>query len=109
MDVPALERSLLELVRRHETLRTTIAPSPDGAVQAVSPPPDSFSLPLVDLSGLPAPEREGPAGARRLRGPAPFDLVAGPLLRATLLRVTDDDHVLLVVVHHIVSDGWSAG
>ncbi|HEX2324687.1 MAG TPA: condensation domain-containing protein, partial [Chloroflexota bacterium] len=110
VDVPALERSLLELVRRHETLRTTIAPSPDGAVQVVSPPPDSFSLPLVDLSGLPAAEREGALRehvdfeARR-----PFDLVAGPLLRATLLRVTDDDHVLLVVVHHIVSDGWSAG
>ncbi len=59
VDVPALERSLLELVRRHETLRTTIAPSPDGAVQAVSPPPDAFPLPLVDLSGLPAAEREG--------------------------------------------------
>ena len=110
VNVPALERSLLELVRRHETLRTTIAPSPDGAVQVVSPPPDSFSLPLVDLGGLPAAAREG-ALRERVNSEArrPFDLVAGPLLRATLLRVTDDDHVLLVVVHHIISDGWSAG
>ncbi|MBZ4423313.1 non-ribosomal peptide synthetase, partial [Myxococcus sp. RHSTA-1-4] len=104
LDVGALERSLTELVRRHEVLRTTFA---DGPVQVIHPPPH-LSLPVVDLSSLPEASREDEA--RRLareEARRPFDLTRGPLLRATLLRLGDTRHLLVLVLHHVVSDGWS--
>ncbi len=68
-------------------------------------------LPVEDLRGLPAGEREarGAAAARRRRRSAPFDLERGPLLRARLLRLGEDEHWLLLTLHHIVTDGWSIG
>jgi amino acid adenylation domain-containing protein len=109
LDVAALEASLGEVVRRHEVLRTTFAAGEEGSEprQVVSPF-RSFLLPLADLSALPARARE--AEADRLtaaEASRPFDLAAGPLFRAALLRTAPRDHRLLLAMHHIVSDGWS--
>nr|QEO74619.1 AMP-dependent synthetase and ligase [uncultured bacterium] len=109
LDADALERSFDEVVRRHEVLRTTFAADGGRPRQVIA---DELKLRLthVDLSAHPDDERE--AEARRLAlGEArePFDLARGPLLRAKLLRHSEDEHVLLFTMHHIVSDGWSAG
>ena len=101
----ALSRSLTEIVRRHEILRTTF-PSREGRpVQAVAPQMD-VPLHVVDLQGVPDAAREAQrlAAAEMLR---PFDLVRGPLLRFTLFPLADDDAIVLFVVHHIIADGWS--
>ncbi|HEU0052707.1 MAG TPA: amino acid adenylation domain-containing protein, partial [Longimicrobium sp.] len=102
-----LERALGELARRHEALRTTFRPVERGAVQVVHPAAPA-RLPVVDLAGLAPRDREEEA-SRLAREDAerPFDLERGPLLRATLVRLADDEHVLLLTMHHIVSDGWS--
>uniref|UniRef100_UPI003B3A91E7 amino acid adenylation domain-containing protein n=1 Tax=Longimicrobium sp. TaxID=2029185 RepID=UPI003B3A91E7 len=108
-DASALERALTELVRRHETLRTTFHPAEQGAVQVVHPAAPA-QLPVVDLTGLAPQDREQEASRlEREEVERPFDLERGPLLRVTLLRLSGDDHVLLLTVHHIVSDGWSLG
>jgi amino acid adenylation domain-containing protein len=105
----AIERTLHEIVRRHEALRTSF-PTVDGQpVQFIS---QAFELrlPLIDLSTLPEDERE--REAQRLateEARQPFDLATGPLMRATLVRLSAEDHMLLVTMHHIVSDGWSMG
>ncbi len=107
LEVPTLERSLTEIVRRHEALRTTFPTVLGEAHQKIAADP-SFVMPLVDLGALPAGEREAEAHRRiaeeSLR---PFDLATGPLLRALLLRLSGREHVLVLTVHHIVSDGWS--
>jgi amino acid adenylation domain-containing protein len=109
LDASALERALGELVGRHESLRTTFQPVEQGAVQIVHPAAPA-PLPVVDLTGL-APEDREPAARRLVREDAerPFDLERGPLLRAALVRLSDEEHVLLLTMHHIVSDGWSMG
>ncbi|MFL6199420.1 MAG: amino acid adenylation domain-containing protein [Thermoanaerobaculia bacterium] len=103
----ALAAAFQEIVRRHEALRTRFAEEAGRPVQIVEDDLP-FSLPLLDLSGLPEREMEAAclaqAEARR-----PFDLGRGPLLRLTLLRLGEDEHLLLAVFHHIVSDGWSLG
>ena len=109
LDAAALERALGEIVRRHEALRTTFA-EVDGAPVQVIAPFGGFALPIDDLSRLAEADRE--AEVRRRAGEEarrPFDLSAGPLFRAALLRVDEEDHVLLISMHHIVSDGWSLG
>jgi non-ribosomal peptide synthetase component F len=109
LDLRALARALAEICRRHEALRTTFSPSPAGPVQLVGPAP-APSLPVIDLSSLPEAERE--SSVRRLaaeEASRPFDLAAGPLLRAAVLRVGEREHVALLTTHHIVSDGWSMG
>jgi amino acid adenylation domain-containing protein len=109
LDAAALERALGELVRRHEPLRTTFREVDDAPVQVVAPA-EGFSLPRVDLAHLDPAEREAEVRRRATADAArPFDLAAGPLFRATLLRLADDDHVLLLGLHHIVFDGWSQG
>jgi amino acid adenylation domain-containing protein len=103
-----LEHVLAEVVRRHEALRTTFRPV-DGQPEQVIAPAAGWSLPEVDLSALAGPERG--REARRLaseEGRRPFDLARGPLLRTTLLRL-GGEAVLLLNMHHIVSDGWSMG
>lgn len=107
LDVEVLNRCLNIVVERHEALRTTFETSQGRPVQIVSP---SLTLPLPvdDLGHLPADERE--AEARRLAGEEaslPFDLARGPLLRARLLRLGEEEYLLLATLHHIVSDGWS--
>jgi amino acid adenylation domain-containing protein len=118
LDIAVVERSLSEIVRRHEALRTTFtqgaAEGADGQPIQIIHPPAALPLPLIDLGSLPADERE--AEAQRLinaEAQRPFDLQQGPLVRATLLRLhpegSRDDYVLLFNMHHIVSDGWSIG
>ncbi|XXY19116.1 amino acid adenylation domain-containing protein [Sorangium sp. So ce216] len=110
LDVPALGRALDELLRRHEILRSVVAVVRGEPVQQIQPPAP-LDLPLVDLTALPALSAE----ARWDRAVAlatdearrPFDLARGPLLRATLVRLDEADHVLFVVVHHILMDGVS--
>ncbi|HEU4451637.1 MAG TPA: FkbM family methyltransferase, partial [Longimicrobium sp.] len=109
LDEDALERALSEVVRRHEVLRTTFAEVDGEPVQVVGAP-GPVPLPRLELRALPAEERE--AEVRRLaraEAAAPFDLAAGPLLRATLLRLDGEERVLLFTLHHVVADGWSMG
>ena len=107
LDVDALERSLGEIVRRHGVLRTVIAEAGGSPVQVVAPF-GGFAMPVEDLSGLGEAEREAAVGRRAgEEARRPFDLTAGPLFRAALLRLGAGEHVLLLSMHHIVSDGWS--
>ncbi|MBV8318682.1 MAG: amino acid adenylation domain-containing protein, partial [Planctomycetaceae bacterium] len=109
LDVPALERAFNVIVRRHEALRTTFAQVDGRPVQIISEALD-LALDVVDLSGLPDDRRESEA-ARRAVAEArhPFDLARGPLVRVVLLRLGENDHALLLTMHHIVTDGWSVG
>ncbi len=105
----ALEKALNEIVRRHESQRTTFAVTDGHPVQVIVP---SLTIPLVtqDLTAVPEGERE--EEARRVaveEAMRPFDLATGPLVRARLLRLAKEDHVLLLTMHHIISDAWSAG
>src|SRR5918998_5008401 len=109
LDVVALERSLGEIVRRHEVLRTSFPTVEGVAVQRIAPVLE-VGLPVVELQGLGDGERE--AEVRRLaaeEAQRPFDLVRGPLLRVCLLKLGEEDHGLLVTLHHIVTDEWSVG
>ncbi|HEY9856591.1 MAG TPA: amino acid adenylation domain-containing protein [Stenomitos sp.] len=109
LDVVALERSLNEIVRRHEVLRTTFAKVNGEPVQVIHPAL-SLPLPVIDLQHLAKDERE--AEARRLAAEEarrPFDLAQGPLLHASLLKLGEGEHWFLFNMHHIVSDGWSMG
>jgi amino acid adenylation domain-containing protein len=109
LDVAGLERALHDLVARHEALRTTF-PAVDGRPAQVISAPEPVRLEVSDLRGLPPAGRE-PEARRRAREAArrPFDLARGPLLRAQLMRLDGEDHVLLLVLHHIAADGWSLG
>ena len=109
LNTRALEQTLNEIVRRHESLRTTFA-TVDGQPFQVISPTASLELPIVDLRDLPQEGRYDEAlRAAAVEAKRPFDLSSGPLFRATLIRLADDDHILLLVMHHIVSDGWSVG
>ncbi len=109
LDLAVLWRSLNAISARHETLRTTF-PSIAGQPAQQIGTPRPLWLPLLDLRALPPPQREitalALAGAEAQR---PFDLARGPLLRTVLLRLSDDAHVALLTMHHIISDGWSIG
>ncbi len=109
LDAAALERSVTEVVRRHESLRVTFTAA-GGQPVARLKAPFALALPCLDLARLPAAERE--TEARRTLGAEarrPFDLCRGPLLRAQLVRLDDVEHVLLLTFHHIVADAWSMG
>jgi amino acid adenylation domain-containing protein/non-ribosomal peptide synthase protein (TIGR01720 family) len=109
LDVDALQRTLNEVVRRHEVLRTTFTAVEGRAAQSILPSLQVL-LPVADLGGLTSEARErelnrlATADAQR-----PFDLKRGPLLRASLIKLGDAHHVVLLAMHHIVSDGWSQG
>jgi amino acid adenylation domain-containing protein len=105
----ALERALDEIVRRHEVFRTTFLAREDGPVQVIAPE-GRITPSSADLTGVPPAEREQALLADlRAEARRPFDLTRDLLLRARLVRLGPDDHVLLLVMHHIVSDGWSLG
>ena len=108
-DLDAMQRSLSEIVRRHEILRTTFQ-TVDGQPVQVIAPPQPMTLNVIDLSHLPDGERE--AEAQRLTTEEvqkPFDLSRGPLFRVQLVRLAKEEHLLLSTMHHIISDAWSLG
>ena len=107
LQVPALEQALNEVLRRHETLRTTFAEVEGRPVQVIAPYQPQ-PLKVVDLSGLSAEARE--EEVRRyvfLQSQRKIDLAEGPLARVELLRLGAEEHVVLVGMHHIIYDGWS--
>ncbi|MBV9774813.1 MAG: amino acid adenylation domain-containing protein, partial [Gemmatimonadetes bacterium] len=107
MDEGALERAVGEIVRRHESLRTVFREVDGGPVQVIAPF-RGFTLPVEDLSRLDGAAREAEVRRRAARERAHvFYLAAGPLFRATLLRLGEAEHVLFLCTHHAVSDGWS--
>jgi acyl carrier protein len=109
LNVAALEQSLNEILRRHEALRTCFAVVEGRPVQMIVSAL-SVPLPVADLEDLPETKRE--AEVQRLGRSdvqQPFDLTQAPLLRLTLLRLGPEDHMLLLTMHHIISDAWSAG
>lgn len=109
LNVSVLAQSLNEVVRRHEALRATFAKVAGQPVQVIAPTL-TLALPVVDLRALPAAKQEGEI--KRLateKAQQSFNLGRGPLLRVTLLRLSEAEHVVLLTMHHIIADGWSIG
>lgn len=109
LDVLSLERSLAEIVRRHDSLRT-VFPVVDGSPVSRITPAEEFKIDQVDLRTLPQAAQE--PEAQRLMALTfhhPMDLAEGPLFRVRLVRLKDDEHLLLIAIHHIVADGSSIG
>ncbi len=112
LDVAVLALALAEVVSRHEALRMVFLPPEAGDDEPAQRVLAALAVavPLLDLAALPPAARE--AEARRLaavEARRPFDLAGGPLLRAAVVRLASDDHILVLTLHHIVSDGWSLG
>ena len=106
LDVGALRQALDRIVARHEALRTRFITIDEEPAQLIADAGVGFTLREHDLSGAPDPED----AAQRLAADdaqAPFDLESGPIVRGLLLRLADREHVLMVTMHHVVSDGWS--
>ncbi|AJG12081.1 non-ribosomal peptide synthetase [Pseudomonas plecoglossicida] len=103
LDLAALQRSFATLIQRHEALRTTIAEE-DGQLMQVIHPNQPFQLARQALGAV---EEQVLQAQVALEVQQPFDLVHGPLLRVKLLELTQDEHVLVLTLHHIVADGWS--
>jgi len=109
LDVAALEQSFKALIRRHEVLRTTFTVVEKQPVQVISQIGDHY-LPTTDLRMLSKAERQAEVSRRIIdESSRPFNLLRGPLVRTNLLRLADDEHMLLLTLHHIISDGWSMG
>src|SRR6266542_3688649 len=109
LDIEALERSVNEIVRRHEVLRTRIVVEEGQPVQVIEDWAPR-SLEVEDLAGLPPEEREEVARrTTKQEAVKGFDLGRGPLIRVKLLKLGEDQHVALFTTHHIVSDAWSMG
>ncbi|HEY0603235.1 MAG TPA: amino acid adenylation domain-containing protein [Herpetosiphonaceae bacterium] len=109
VDVHALEHSLNEIVKRHEGLRTSFHSSAGRPTQAIAPAV-TVAVPVVDLSALAADQREPRAReVMTQEAQRPFDLAIAPLGRVLLIRLEPDQHLLLLTLHHIISDGWSTG
>ena len=109
LNIDALEKSLAEIIRRHESLRTTFKAVRGKPHQVIA---ENFELNIdkVDLSAIAAEERE--AEVLRLAkedAQKPFDLSNGPLLRVALMSLDEEENVILFNMHHIISDGWSVG
>ncbi|MBC3840215.1 AMP-binding protein [Streptacidiphilus sp. 4-A2] len=109
LDTGALHRSLQQLVDRHESLRTTFRVADGEPYQHIAAAME-LALPVTDLSGTPGPERLARASELVEDDTLHvFDLAEGPLIRTGLLRLDEQDHVLSVICHHTISDGWSMG
>jgi amino acid adenylation domain-containing protein len=109
LSVPVLEGCVNEIVRRHESLRTTFGTADGEPVQVIA---SSLNIPLAveDLRAISGEEREKHLRLRITEDSRkPFDLAAGPLLRTSLYRLGNTEHVFLIVLHHVISDGWSIG
>jgi NRPS condensation-like uncharacterized protein len=107
----ALRATLDRLVARHEILRTTFVSGEDGQpVQVIGPADSGFALTEHDLRGVSEEQRERAVDEWKEReARQQFDLAHGPLIRGQLLQLAEDEHVLLITQHHIISDGWSLG
>lgn len=104
-----LERALNEIVRRHESLRTTFEMTPDGLRQVVHDAKEQ-TLEAVDLNNVAEADRRSEAiRLAEMDASRPFDLSVGPLLRIRLIRVSPTERLVSIVMHHIISDGWSTG
>ncbi|NMZ50952.1 amino acid adenylation domain-containing protein [Pseudomonas poae] len=108
LHVQALQRALARIVARHETLRSRFTQHGDDAQVLIDAPQDVLPLQVQDLRRHPQPQQALDALIHG-EASAPFDLERGPLLRGRLVELADDHHVLLLTLHHIVSDGWSMG
>lgn len=109
LNIPALEQSLNEIVRRHEILRTNFTVIDKQPVQVIAPSLN-LKLPVIDLQELPETEREAEVLRLAIQvAQQPFDLAQEPLLRGKILKLSAVEHVVLFAMHHIVSDGWSKG
>ncbi len=109
LDADALQQTLDALAARHEVLRTRIVAVDGVPYQAISPQ-FHIPLPLTDLGAMPRAESEAEVHRlATLEAGNPFDLAEGPLVRGRLLRLAAEEHVLLLTLHHIVTDGWSMG
>src|ERR1700674_4714380 len=109
LHVAALERTFAEIIRRHEIWRTTFELHEGQPVQVVHPAEGGFQIPLVDLRDIPELERDQEAvRIAREAARAPFDLKEGPLLRATLVKLREGDHRLLLTFHQMIFDGVTA-
>jgi amino acid adenylation domain-containing protein len=109
LDPAALQQALDRIVERHETLRTTFSIREGQPVQILAAPAP-VALPWIDLSGLRKELQDEELGRQATRlARQPMDLARGPLLKVALLRLDEREHALMVVMHHVVSDGWSAG
>ncbi|MEU8890789.1 condensation domain-containing protein [Streptomyces sp. NPDC048442] len=107
LDQGALVSALTEVVRRHEVLRSRVVVVDDSPYQ-VTEPVDTFVPVLTDLAALPLAQAEERAHELVVQdAAAPFDLGIAPMLRARLIRIAADDHLLLLVIHHMAADGWS--
>jgi amino acid adenylation domain-containing protein len=107
LDIDAMRRAVNEIVRRHESLRTSFSAADGQPVQIIHPELE-IAFPVVDLTGLPETERESELMRLALdEAQRPFDLSQLPLLRASLLRLDKDSFLFLLTIHHIVADGWS--
>jgi non-ribosomal peptide synthetase component F/SAM-dependent methyltransferase/acyl carrier protein len=109
LNLEALEKALNGIVARHEVLRTTYASDKGEPYQVIAAELQQ-NLPVTDLSALPAGQRE--SEAHRIvqeQASLPFDLAKDPITRNTLLKLADDEHILIMATHHIASDGWSTG
>src|SRR6185369_6692261 len=110
LNVEALEYSINQVLHRHASLRTYFVTSDDGSPAQRILPPAPFNLPQRDLRHLPEPERE--LEVRRViakEGQKPFQLSSPPLLRCLLLRTGEEEHIFIITIHHIITDGWSMG
>jgi amino acid adenylation domain-containing protein len=109
LDVAALERSLNVVVQRHAVLRTTFHAADGQPIQRIAPSLH-MPLPMIPLDHVPPIERDAQLQRLALQETEqPFDLARGPLLRVRLLRLDADTHVLLLTIHHVISDAWSQG
>ena len=107
LQAPFLENALAKVIDRHDILRTRFCEI-DGVPAQVVEPAASLALTITDLSALPAEQQQREVGERLANDAAqPFDLAQAPLMRASLLKLADQRHVLLLNMHHIISDAWS--
>ncbi|MEG4941561.1 amino acid adenylation domain-containing protein [Microcoleus sp. F4-D5] len=108
IDVNVLSKALTEIIKRHESLRTRFITVDGQPIQVIDPPADTFNLAFVDLRQLPVSQREAEALRLATRETKqPFDLTSAPLLRATLMQLSDEEYRLFLTFHHIVMDGVS--
>ncbi|WP_230598529.1 non-ribosomal peptide synthetase, partial [Xanthomonas albilineans] len=106
LNLPALQQALDRIVARHEALRTCFVTDDDGATQSIAPADVGFALTCADLRNTPDAQVAAQDQAEQETN-TPFDLSRGPLIRGRLLQLAEQQHRLLVTMHHIVSDGWS--